>query len=92
MPIVVPSRCTEAYGTGSFVAASVTFPDTVTERSCADAAAVVRTASIVKICFILTFINNYTYGYPSRICPLLGAVSRLSIRVRLLKAFIVPKE
>ncbi len=59
-PTIVPSRWTDAYGMGSFVDASVTFPFIVRGVSCADAAIAVKAVRNVKISFILTIINNYT--------------------------------
>lgn len=61
-PTMVPSRWTEAKGTGSSVDASVTLPLTVREVSCADAAIAVKAVRNVKINLILTIINGNTYN------------------------------
>jgi hypothetical protein len=50
---MVPSRCTEAYGIGSFVDASVIFPFTVRGSSCADADIAARAVSNVRKIFII---------------------------------------
>ena len=52
-PVMVPSRWTDAYGTGSFVDASVTLPFTVRGPSWADAAIAVKAVRSVKMLFII---------------------------------------